>query len=265
MTAPKKQHQQPETTLAPIPLVGGVLKPSSLHEAIEMAELIANSGMVPQQYDGKPGAVLVAIEMGAELGLQPMAAIQNIAVINGRPSLWGDAGLAIVRTHPQFVDIVEELDGHTAVCTIKRHGSSPITRMFSWDDAKKAGLASKKGPWSQYPKRMLQMRARWFAMRDAFPDALRGVHSAEESLDMVIEQTPEFIDNEGRPAPGRHSFTRPRAQGKEPVFDAPELKNEESPHNQETGEVIEDTEAIEPQPVAASQATPEQSQQALEW
>lgn len=233
MTAPKRQQpQQEETALAPIPLVGGVLRPASLEQAIEMASLIARSGMVPKQYDNNPGAVLIAIEMGAEIGLPPMAAIQNIAVINGRPSLWGDAGLAIVRTHPQFVDIVEELDGQTAVCTIKRRGSTPVTRTYSWDDAKTAGLSSKQGPWKQYPKRMLQMRARWFAMRDAFPDALRGVHSAEESQDLVIEQAAEFVDAQGRPEPGKHTFAKakkPRAAPQpEPSFEAqPEPKPEQ--------------------------------------
>ena len=65
------------------------LTPSSLKEAMEYAQIIANSTMVPKNYQGKPGDILVAVQMGAELGLKPIQALQNIAVINGRPSVYG--------------------------------------------------------------------------------------------------------------------------------------------------------------------------------
>lgn len=51
------------------------------------------------------------------------------------------------------------------------------------DDAAKAGLKGKQGPWTQYPKRMMQMRARSWALRDVFPDVLRGMPVAEEVMD----------------------------------------------------------------------------------
>jgi hypothetical protein len=71
----------------------------------------------------------------------------------------------------------------TAVCIAKRHGSTPVTARFSVMDAKRAGLWTKAGPWQTYPRRMLQMRARSFALRDAFPDVLKGLISVEEALD----------------------------------------------------------------------------------
>ena len=123
-----------------------------------------------------------------ELGLQPMQAMQSIAVINGRPSLWGDAMLALVKAHPAFEWIKEECDGNVATCTIKRRGEPEVVQSFSLEEAKRAGLTGKQGPWTQYPKRMLQMRARGFALRDAFPDALRGVVSAEEARDTPTER-----------------------------------------------------------------------------
>ena len=55
-------------------------------------------------------------------------------------------------------------------------------------DAKTAGLIGKQGPWTQYPKRMRQMRARAFALRDVFPDVLRGMPVAEELQDMPKER-----------------------------------------------------------------------------
>jgi hypothetical protein len=56
------------------------------------------------------------------------------------------------------------------------------------DDAKAAGLLGKQGPWSQYPKRMRQMRARGFALRDVFPDVLKGMPVAEEVMDTPAER-----------------------------------------------------------------------------
>jgi hypothetical protein len=70
-----------------------------------------------------------------------------------------------------------------AVCVAKRKGRTPVTAKFSVEDAKRAGLWAKQGPWSAYPKRMLQMRARGFALRDAFPDVLKGMITAEEAID----------------------------------------------------------------------------------
>ena len=164
------------------------LAPKDLDEAMRFADMLAGSSIVPKDYIGKPGNCLVAIQWGMELGLQPMQAMQSIAVINGRPSLWGDAMLALVKAHPAFEWIKEECDGNVATCTIKRRGEPEVVQSFSLEEAKCAGLTGKAGPWTQYPKRMLQMRARGFALRDAFPDALRGVVSAEEARDTPTER-----------------------------------------------------------------------------
>lgn len=162
--------------------------PTNLAEAMKFAEMVATSGMAPKGYEGKPAAIIVAIQMGMEVGLQPMQSLQNIAVINGRPSIWGDGALALVKTHPEFEWIKEDdLETITknakAVCVIKRRGEPEVKMTFSMEDAKKAGLAG-KDTWAKYPSRMLQMRARGFAIRDAFPDALKGIITAEEAMDM---------------------------------------------------------------------------------
>ena len=148
-----------------------------------MAEIMAASGLMPKGIDTAP-AVFVAVQMGLEVGLSPMQAVQNIAVINGRPSMWGDAVLALVRSSGLLEDFDETIDGETAICTAKRKGQSkPIIRKFSMSDAKQAELSGKSGPWKQYPKRMLQMRARSWALRDGFGDVLKGLHVAEEVMD----------------------------------------------------------------------------------
>ena len=160
------------------------LTPSSLAEAMEFAGMMSKSSIVPKDYQNNPGNILVAIQWGMEIGLQPLQSMQSIAVINGRPSIWGDAMLALVRSSGLLESINEDVTDSKAVCTIKRRGEQEVVREFSMDDAKRAGLTGKQGPWSQYPKRMLQMRARAFALRDVFADVLRGVHVAEEAQDI---------------------------------------------------------------------------------
>jgi hypothetical protein len=156
---------------------------------MEYAEMMSRSDMVPKDFKGKPQNILVAVQMGMDIGLPPTQAIQNIAVINGRPSLWGDAALAVVRAHPACEYIHEDLDKSTlvATCKIKRKGQPETVRTFSQEDAQNARLWGKTGPWSDYPYRMLQMRARSFAMRDAFPDALKGIYIAEEAQDIPVQ------------------------------------------------------------------------------
>lgn len=166
------------------PSKGFSLAPQSLDEAMRFADILAKSSIVPKDFANNPGNILVAIQWGMELGLQPMQAMQNIAVINNRPALWGDAVIALVRSSPLCEYIYESDDGTTATCRVKRRGEEEQSRTFSMEDAQKAGLGGKQGPWTQYPKRMRQMRARAFALRDVFPDVLRGMPVAEELQDM---------------------------------------------------------------------------------
>lgn len=163
------------------------LAPQNITEALEFANMMSKSNLVPKEFTGNPGNILVAIQWGSELGLQPMQAMQNIAVINGRPSLWGDSVIALVKASPVCEYVVEETTDAQAVCRVKRRGEPEQVRVFTVDDAKKAGLYGKQGPWTQYPKRMLQMRARSWALRDVFPDVLRGMPIAEELMDIPVE------------------------------------------------------------------------------
>ncbi|NPA64472.1 MAG: recombinase RecT [Epsilonproteobacteria bacterium] len=166
------------------------LFPQNLKEAMEFAELLSKSSLIPKHFHGRPGDILVAIEWGLEVGLKPMQALNNIAVINGRPSIWGDAALALVRSSGLLEYIDERIEGDTAVCRIKRKGEPETIRTFSMEDAERAGLLKKPGPWQQYPKRMLQMRARAWALRDVFPDVLSGIAIAEEAGDIEVEAMP---------------------------------------------------------------------------
>jgi hypothetical protein len=169
--------------------------PANLTEAIQFSDLLASSSIVPKAYQGKPQDILVCVQWGYEMGLAPMQALQNIAVINGKPSVYGDAAMALVQASPVCEDVEEFFENEgtpnpIAVCIAKRKGRKPVTVKFSVEDAKRAGLWGKQGPWSAYPKRMMQMRARGFALRDAFPDVLKGMITAEEAQDYPDEAKP---------------------------------------------------------------------------
>lgn len=200
----------PQGNAAPLANVNKVpvrmgLAPQSFDEGWRMAGIMAASELVPKNFRGKQADVLVAIEMGIELGLPPMQALQSIAVINGRPSIWGDGFLALLMASPSYIDHDEyyEVNGQrveglapddlkndraTAVCTFQRRNkATPVTRRFSIAQAKKASLWGKEGPWQTYPDRMLLMRARSWAGRDCFPDVLRGIGTSEEAMDAPPE------------------------------------------------------------------------------
>jgi len=184
---------------------GSLMRPGSLGEAMQLAKVLANTNLVPKGFQGKPDDIMAAIVMGSDVGLAPMQALRSIAVINGRPCLWGDGALAVVMAHPDFEDITEdslpqiEKTGQ-ATCTIKRRGQKPHAVTYTVDLAKKAKLWGKQGPWIDHPARMLQIRARGWALRDRFPDALGGIHIAEEAVDSEpIDITPQDLPGNATP------------------------------------------------------------------
>jgi hypothetical protein len=170
----------------------------SFDDAFRFSKMVAASEFAPKDFKNKPESCLLAIQHGSEVGLSPMQSLQSIAVINGRPTIWGDAALALVQACPVCEYVREYMEGEgdslTAVCEAKRHGyPSPSVSRFSVADAKKASLWGKSGPWTQYPSRMLQLRARGFALRNAFADALRGLVTAEEAQDYPTQPEPVVV------------------------------------------------------------------------
>lgn len=172
---------------------GGIsaIVPQTIEEVFRLAQGIAASGLAPKGMD-KPEQVTVAILTGLEIGLPPMFAIQKIAVINGRPSIWGDAVPALLWS--RGFKVRERMEGEgdtrTAVCEVVRPDGEKVERSFTVAMARKAGLWGKAGPWTQHPDRMLQMRARSFACRDGAADALSGLYLREEIDEPMRDITP---------------------------------------------------------------------------
>lgn len=178
----------------------GFMDLSNFDSAMKFAEIISKSAFCPKQFMGKPGEVLVSLQFGLELGLKPLQALQNIAVINGKPSIYGDAALALCKNSPDYeyvIEAFEDIKGvKTAVCRAKRKCEpEEAVRYFSVEDAKTAKLWGKMGPWTDYPDRMLQMRARGFALRDVFPHVLKGFITVEEAQDYPSDKPQHKVTN----------------------------------------------------------------------
>ena len=161
--------------------------PDNIEEAYRLAQYVSKSGLAPQGMK-TPEQCMVAIMHGLEVGLPPMQAVQKIAVINGRPSIWGDAVPALLLSKGFRISEEPTESGHK--CTITRPDGQVIVRQFTKADAEKAGLWNKTGPWKQYPQRMLQMRARSLAARDGAADVLAGMYLAEEAQDIPVNAIP---------------------------------------------------------------------------
>ena len=156
------------------------LEAKKLKRAEFWAAKLASSDLVPKDFRNNPANCFIAIQWGEEIGLAPLQSTQNIAVINGRPALWGDALPALVKASKQCEYISLTCENNIATCKVKRVGEPEHIVIFSKAMAEKARLWNKAGPWCDYPERMLQNRARAFALRDVFPDVLKGLYTVEE-------------------------------------------------------------------------------------
>jgi len=169
------------------------LQLNSLDEMARFADGVVKAGLAPATLNTS-AKVVVALQVGAEIGLTPMAALRSVYVIKGTPTLYGDAALALVKSSSVCKCISEKVigegDAMEAVVESQRTDGSVVTTTFSVADAKQAGLWGKKcSTWCTHPKRMLKYKARACNLRDNFPDILLGLHLTEE-MEGIEEQLP---------------------------------------------------------------------------
>lgn len=185
----------------------GSLLPKNYRDVMELSVILAKSGVVPKELIGRPEACAVAIMFGLELGLTPTQAVQNIMIVNGRPSLWGDALKALVVGSGKCMTFDEDAP-HIALqqgfgrCRLVRRqefGGGEVEIVFTREDAERAKLWSKEGPWRSYPGRMLMFRARSWACRDLFGDVLKGMQMREELDDYEIIHPPVKMPERAKP------------------------------------------------------------------
>lgn len=186
-----------------VPALGG-FEPTDIAQAKELIGMLQSADVLPKQFQGKPGNMLVAMMMGQRLGIGWFAAMQGGAVINGKYSMYGEWPLTICRAHRDWVEsgyseeYIYAPDGYKgehipegtkkiigARVTVQRKGAEPRVENYTIEMAKRAKLWNKAGTWQFYPEWMLRARARGIALRYQFGDALSGVGIAEEQQDII--------------------------------------------------------------------------------
>lgn len=189
----------------------GYIMPTTVEEAARMAQAVMLGGFAPDSYGRDPNKIMLGIMAAMEAGLQPLYGLRQIAIINGRPTIWGDAAMALVQsknlideyteaqvgTTPTDNDLSKWPDDYGWKVVIKRKGQKgSYEGIFTVGMAKRARLwlNAKKVPWMEHPDRMLKIRARAFPLRDGFADALAGLAIREEVEDFETVEKHVEID-----------------------------------------------------------------------
>jgi hypothetical protein len=172
-----------------IPLGQKGIELRTFDELFRFSGFVVKSGFAPRGVD-TPEKVFLVLQMGLEIGLSPMAAIQNSMVVNGRPGFYGQLVVGLVQSQPDFVDMKTEYLPNETACesvrvTITRKGRSPYSGNYSLADAKKADLLdnpNKKDTWGKNPKTMMFWRA-FHRAAIIYSDCIKGLRTVEISQD----------------------------------------------------------------------------------
>lgn len=176
-----------------------------LEAQMKYAQALAAASLIPKQYQRQPANILVAMEYGRSLGLDPVTAMQMVHVVEGKPAASAQLIGALVRRAGHRLRVTG--DATKAVAEIIRKDDPDFVFRSEWtmDRARAAGLAG-KGTWKQYPDAMLKARAITEVARDACPEALSGVAYTPEELGAAdhapVDHAPvvEWVTPEPAPA-----------------------------------------------------------------
>lgn len=167
---------------------------SLYNNALKMAEGLAKSDLIPDNYKGKPESCLIAIDVARQIGSRsPLFVMQNLFIVKGKPSWSGQYCDAIVRANFKKVKVDLSGEGDERGCKVTAYdendnfceGTRITIRM-----AKQEGWFNKTGSkWQTMPDLLLQYRAFAFFARIHCPDKLLGIHDEFENVDISkIEQ-----------------------------------------------------------------------------
>jgi len=175
--------------------------PKDYEDVMRFAGLVHASGLAPKSFDTAP-KVAIGILTNMEIGRPVITGLQDLAIINGRCGLYGDAitgqilasGL-MEEGYPKETETGTPFeDDWTFTYTVKRRGRPEKTGRWTWMECKRAGYDDPKkrdgsrdpySPWRRFTRRMMQWKARQFVNRDEFGDVLRGMKAVEELADII--------------------------------------------------------------------------------
>lgn len=180
-----------------------------LTAAHQLGTALCGTEFVPAGFRGKPEAAAAAILAGKSLGLDPMNALSNIFVVQGRPALYARTMAALVMNAGHEI-IRTAASPDSVTVSARRKGHKEWTE-FTWtmDRAKQAGYLSNK-KYTSDPIAMLTAKAQAEACRTIAPDVLTGV--AAVSVEEV-----ELEDMGERPTTGSRFTNAPQAAPETPA------------------------------------------------
>ena len=171
---------------------------------LEMAKDLSQTELVPTNSRNKPENCLLAIDVARQIGCKsPLFVMQNLYVVNGKPSWSGQYCTAVVRANFKDVKVIwyGKIDGAIEekgcrVTAIDKNGTECIGTKVTIEMAKKEGWYSKKdkfgketSKWQTMPEQMLQYRAFTFFARVYCPEKLLGINDEYEQDDILIERS----------------------------------------------------------------------------
>lgn len=186
-------------------------------QAHSIAQSLAQTTFVPASLRGNVGDITGAILAGAELGMQPIAALRSIDVIQGTPALRAVAMRGLVQNQGHEVEIVESTA--TRCVARGRRAGAENWQTVEWtiERAQQMGLTAKQ-QWKIQPTAMLIARATSELCRLIAADVLLAMpYSAEELMtgDRVVTMAEVSVD---RPMP---AMVDTRKVTLEEISDAP--------------------------------------------
>jgi hypothetical protein len=180
--------------ISPVPAVQNLLQNTKALAMINrLADRYANSDMVPTTYKGKPDNCFVALELASRMDVSPVLVMQNLYIVQGKPSWAGQACKALIDGSGKFRDSEYIMTGSMAdgtrgcylqamnVRTGKLIRGTEITLKMAQDE----GWSTKSGSkWRTMPEQMLKYRAAAFFARTECPECLMGFQTADEVIDV---------------------------------------------------------------------------------
>lgn len=170
----------------------------AMGDAMTLAKGLAGTAFVPSHFQGKPADTAVAIMKGAALGLDPVAALEAIYVISGKPALYARSMVALVLAQGHEV-WTEEADATKVTVKGRRHGSSHVEES-TWDVARvKAAGLDRNRQYATHPEAMLYARAAADVCRRIAPDVLAGLSYGVEELQEPAVEAAATIQRKSKP------------------------------------------------------------------
>ena len=170
-------------------------------KSYKLAQILANSDMIPDSYKGKMANVLIALDYASRMNCSPFMVMQNLYVVHGKPSWSGQACSMIVNGCGLFdnVDLVyvgkEGADDYGAYVEAARKSDGKRIKgtTVTMKMAKGEGW-TKNSKWQTMTQQMLGYRAYSFFARLYCPNALSGFATEGEVEDSMTSRS-MTVDN----------------------------------------------------------------------